>query len=1457
MKSVVRLLTVLLLCLSFVCALFPAALAENSGEDCEVILTQNWGDFGAALSDLVREGMDEVHAAGYSGRYETARLIVKMRGELPDLSRFAPKTILRDPENHYLIQFASPQEAENCADFLAELDDVIYVEPDSIVSISDSDESADAESAADVTPDSDESETAQTEITQEEPYAAAQEQDISADMPDTETAQSDGEREGYPEKLDEADALEESDNSVYSTAKSWGVAAIHADEYAADLVSRGKTGFVAVGVVDSGVDLSHPMLSGRLLDGYDFVESDAIPQDEHSHGTHVSGIIVDSTPGLNIYILPVRAFNAEGKGSSSTVALGVRYAADNGASVINLSLGGEHNNYKEEAIEYAMQKGITVVASAGNEGIGIGTNCPAHIAGCITVASVNQSLNRSSFSNYGSTVDIAAPGENIYSSVLNGSYGYKDGTSMAAPYVSAAAAMLMCDNPGANVASLLCGAATDLGAAGWDSYYGAGLLNLESFVQSGPKHYTVAYNANGGSGAPARQRKTAGETLTLANGRPVRMDGSTSRTVKLNACGGSVSKSTLTASAKIRYAFQGWNTMDDGSGTDYAPRASYTADESVTLFAQWTESYYDIEALQLPTAVRAGYTFLGWADSPDAESGLTGSYTPEANTELYAIWRITGALNDSISWTLFDNGKLLLTGSGKMPNFSYPDYAPWYAHREQITQLVISEGVTSIGNYAFNGCSGLTSVTIPERVTSIGSAAFDGCSGLESVTIPDSVTSIGSDAFEDCSGLQAVNISDLRCWLQISFSYSDSNPLTYAHKLYLNGNEVTALVIPEGVTSIGSYAFRGCSGLTSVTIPESVTAIGSSAFSDCSGLTSVTIPDSVTSIGYSAFSGCSGLQAVNISDLRCWLQISFSNTYSNPLGDAHRLYLGGEELTTVVIPDGVTSICYSFYGCSGLTSVTIPESVTSIGNYAFSDCSKLKSVTIPDSVTSIGGAAFQGCSGLTSVTIPEGVTSIGNGAFSDCSKLKSVTIPDGVTSIGRSAFDGCRGLTSVTIPESVTSIGDSAFYDCSKLTSVTIPESVTSIGESAFYACRGLTSVTILEGVTSIGNSAFYYCSGLRSVTIPESVTSIGDSAFYDCSKLTSVTIPEGVTSIGSYAFSGCSGLMSVTIQEGVTSIGSYAFRGCSGLTSVTIPNSVTSIGNAFSGCSGLTSVTIPDSVRSIGDYAFSGCSSLTSVTIPDSVTSIGNSAFGYCDSLTSVTIGKSVTGIGMFAFERCSNLTSIFFTGNVPTIYSSAFWGVTATAYYPAESTNDHGYYGSGNLTWKLYQELYTVAYDSNGGAATRGKDPVASGESVTLPTAQREGYAFLGWAESADAISARYLAGETFTPAESMTLYAVWQWDNPQPDALLPAGLRELEDEALAGTPFHVVRLPEGMTRIGSRVFDGCPALIAVYVPASVTDIAPDAFEGVPETVVIVGSADSAAQHFAATHGITFQLG
>ena len=307
------------------------------------------------------------------------------------------------------------------------------------------------------------------------------------------------------------------------------------------------------------------------------------------------------------------------------------------------------------------------------------------------------------------------------------------------------------------------------------------------------------------------------------------------------------------------------------------------------------------------------------------------------------------------------------------------------------------------------------------------------------------------------------------------------------------------VTLPDGLTSIGGYAFYWCSGLTSITIPNSVTSIGKYAFDNCDGLTSITIPNSVTSIGESAFASCDGL--------------------TSPVYNAHCFaYMPSSYTGAYTIPEGIKQIAgSSFYFCDGLTSIIIPNSVTHIGESAFASCDGLTSIVVEEGNTMydsrencnalIETASNTLITGCKNTIIPNSVTSIGDAAFYFCDGLTSITIPNSVKSIGDAAFHGCDGLTSIIIPNSVTHIGERAFQSCYGLTSITIPDSVTSIGKFAFFFCDGLTSVTIGSGVTSIGHCAFESCYGLTSITIPNSVTSIGRCAFQDCSSLAVVNV--------------------------------------------------------------------------------------------------------------------------------------------------------------------------------------------------------------------------------------------------------------------------------------------------------------------------------------------------------------
>ena len=628
---------------------------------------------------------------------------------------------------------------------------------------------------------------------------------------------------------------------------------------------------------------------------------------------------------------------------------------------------------------------------------------------------------------------------------------------------------------------------------------------------------------------------------------------------------------------------------------------------------------------------------------------------------LCPLGTLSGTCGDNTYWEL-DNGLLSIGGEGAITT------NPWESYSNSINEVVIGEGVTGIGNYAFRNCSSLTSVTIPNSVTSIGYNAFSGCTGLTDITIPNSVT------------------------------------------------------------SIGSFAFSGCSGLTSITIPNSVTSIGDHAFEGCTGLTGVTIPNSVTSIGESVFSGCSGLKEVHISDLAAWCKIDFKGGLSNPLYYANNLYLNGEKVTNLVIPDGITDIKkYAFYYFDGLTSVTIGNSVTSIGDYAFSGCSGLTSVTIPNSVTSIGGSAFEACTGLTSITIPNSVTSIGGSAFYRCYGLKEVHINDISAWCGiafgsnyanplyyaKALYLNNELQIKIVIPENVATLGSYTFVNVNAYFTLeaTTPPIVTSNTFASYasfavpvtaldtykndanwatYASKIVSAdkavltldVTAEEGASALlkeigdanttsvcdltikGSINSYdviilrdKMPNLRSLDISEAAVVASSKAFYG----TSCT---GENDLGDYAFRGLSNLLSVKLPKDLVRIGDGAFYDCGGLKTVTMGNSVTSIGgSAFYNCSGLTGVTIPNSVTSIGSHAFSSCSGLTGVTIPNSVTSIGYSAFYSCGALANVAMGNSVKSIGSQAFSQCRSLKEIKLSPTLQTIDERAFYGCSALA--------------------------------------------------------------------------------------------------------------------------------------------------------------------------------------------------
>ena len=737
----------------------------------------------------------------------------------------------------------------------------------------------------------------------------------------------------------------------------------------------------------------------------------------------------------------------------------------------------------------------------------------------------------------------------------------------------------------------------------------------------------------------------------------------------------------------------------------------------------------------------------------------------------------------NLSWTLYDDGELYISGNGSLPNVTYPQEIPWARYKLDILKVTMEGNITQLGFYAFSGCSNLKSVVIPGSVTRILSEAFSGCTSLTSVTIPEGATTIGSRAFSGCKSLAGVTIP--------------GKVNSIGDRAFGNCTGLTSVTISEGVEEIGDSAFYGCTGLTSVTIPGSVTSIGSGAFSGCTGLTSVTIPESVTSIGDLAFYGCTKLKDIYITDLSAWLNINFSSYYSNPLYFGGNLYLNGELLTELVIPSGVTEIGdYVFLGYTSLTSVTIPEGVTSIGDSAFYNCTSLSSVAIPEGVTSIGYSAFEGCTGLTSVTIPASVDEIGSEAFGGCTGLTSVTIPEGVTSIGDLAFYGCTSLTNAEFLGNAPELGGSSVFssvgnnfiiyyhagktgwttptwngyrsacidtpdeysalDADNRNSqhiqftlndeahtatvtggyngsggghVVIPDTVTKggvsykvigIGSTAFQNNVYVKSVELGANISSISAEPFYGCVNLTEFRLSgeNDKYSVEDGILYDYVKYNLYIYPAGrtaeefrvpgtVKTISAGAFSEAKNLKTVEITSNVTSIGREAFGGCTGIETLRLPfiggsandsnnfdyifrdvwgeeyslKTVVISGESLRGgdfdCStnlvgSIESIALPSCGDSIPSYSFRNCESLSELVftdigavmengvlnIPGKVTSIGYMAFGSCKSILEVNIPAAAADISDSAFYGCDGLRSFTVAADNPN-YSSDKWGV------------------------------------------------------------------------------------------------------------------------------------------------------------------------------------------------------
>ena len=539
---------------------------------------------------------------------------------------------------------------------------------------------------------------------------------------------------------------------------------------------------------------------------------------------------------------------------------------------------------------------------------------------------------------------------------------------------------------------------------------------------------------------------------------------------------------------------------------------------------------------------------------------------------------LEGDCGENLTWTVTgtkENSTLTISGSGEMDDYRALSYdgstAPWHIYYDRIKSVVVEEGVTKIGSYAFNYIN-LTSIELPESLQTIGGYAFDSCRGLTSIELPEGLQTIGEYAFNGCKGL-------------------------------------TSIELPESLHTIGGYAFRGCNGLENVSFSNNLQEIGDYAFYRCPGLKNLEM--GAQSIGEYAFSKCSGL-------------------------------------TNVKLLEGSKSIGRSaFKECANLTSIELPIGLQTIGDEAFSKCNELTSIKLQEGLQSIGNYAFSGCGKLADIELSEGLESIGNYAFSSCIGVTNIEFPQGLKNIGHHAFSGCSELTDIKLQEGLETIGSDAFENCSNLTSIELPTNFQRINEAAFRNCSGLESIVLPNNLQYIESYAFSGCGNLSNIAIPETVRVISTYAFENCTSLTGIEIPDSVLTLDRYAFYNCTGLTTVKLSGNINHIYASTFEGCESLTSINIPKSVQWIDNsAFSNCSELTGIEFPEELCTIGDRAFFGCNSLSIVFIPRGVTSIGKNVFENCENIETLGFYKTLQRIDESAFINCNSLSKIYYEG-------------------------------------------------------------------------------------------------------------------------------------------------------------------------------------------------------------------
>ena len=645
------------------------------------------------------------------------------------------------------------------------------------------------------------------------------------------------------------------------------------------------------------------------------------------------------------------------------------------------------------------------------------------------------------------------------------------------------------------------------------------------------------------------------------------------------------------------------------------------------------------ERVVFPTSnevTKEGSAFEGWYLSSNfsGESVQRTDSSMTSDITLYAKWE-DETNPDYFTWS-DGSTTSTITGFSDLGNEKY--------NNNELTNLIIPKKhnglpVTSISEYAFSDRTLLKKILLPESFTESQNGVFRNCKEIEEVILPISLN-VGNHAygdptiFQDCTGIKKVRLTK---GTGTVVDYGGGYGAFYGGTpWYCSKNNEITVTIEEGITSIGSSTFQGCTGLKILDIPSSVTKIGESAFNGCANWETKVDISNITSIGENAFNSCAKVDI----------------------------------------------------------DINLNDNLDSLGAYAFKGCSNIKgTVKIPSKITNLEKYIFDGCGLINKVILPDTVQSISDGTFKDCIKIEEVTLPISLN-VGNFAygdptiFQDCTGIKKVKLTKG-TGIGVDygggygAFYG----------------GTPWYYSRNNEITVTIEEGITSIGSSTFQGCSGLKILNIPSSVTKIGESAFNGCANWETKVDISNITSIGENAFNSCAKVdIDINLNDNLDSLGAYAFKGCSNIKgTVKIPSKITNLEKyIFDGCGLINKVILPDTVQSISDGTFKDCIKIEEVTLPISL-NVGNFAYGDptifqdCTGVKkvnftkgtgigsdygggygafyggtpwyysrenpiTVTMEEGITTIGTSTFEGCSGLVSIELPSTLKTVKSSAF---------------------------------------------------------------------------------------------------------------------------------------------------------------------------------------------------------